>query len=437
MTGSPTLITLISFDNANGAYPFGSLIVDANGDLFGTTEQGGSSGSGTVFEIKNNGTVAAPNYAATPTTLASFNSANGAYPLGSLIVDANGDLFGTTYQGGLSGYGTVFEIKNNGTVAAPNYAATPTTLASFNNANGAYPLYESLIVDANGDLFGTTYQGGSTSSGTVFEIKNNGTVAAPNYAATPTTLASFNNANGAYPLGSLKVDANGDLFGTTQQGGAAGGYGTVFEIKNNGTVAAPNYAATPTTLASFNNANGAYPVGSLIVDANGDLLGTTEEGGSTGYGTVFEIRNNGTRRRAKLCGDADDARQLQLRKWCRSGRKSDRRRQRRSVRHGAGRRINRLRHGVRDQEQRHRRRAKLCGDADDARQLQQREWRISGRKSESRRQWRSVRHDGARRSGRRLRDSLRDHEFRIYFRLGRDLPCARGEYGDGRSGRNL
>ena len=93
----------------------------------------------------------------------------------------------------------MFEIQNTGTVAAPVYASAPTTLVSFNGSNGANP-YAGLIADANGDLFGTTYEGGANSDGTVFEIKNTGTVAAPIYASTPTTLVSFNGSNGANPM---------------------------------------------------------------------------------------------------------------------------------------------------------------------------------------------------------------------------------------------
>ena len=119
------------FNVTNGANPLGSLIADANGDLFGTTTNGGASGDGTVFEIAKT----AAGYASTPTTLVSFNGRNGANPLGSLIADANGDLFGTTENGGASGYGTVFEIAKT----AAGYASTPTTLASFNLANGANP----------------------------------------------------------------------------------------------------------------------------------------------------------------------------------------------------------------------------------------------------------------------------------------------------------
>ena len=147
---------MVSFNGSNGRYPQSSLLADANGDLFDTAQQGGAKGDGTVFEIVNNGTVAAPSYASAPTILASFyGGGNGEYPQSSLIADANGDLFGTTESGGASGVGTVFEIVNNGTLAAPNYVSTPTILATFNGGNGAQP-NGSLIADANGDLFGTT-----------------------------------------------------------------------------------------------------------------------------------------------------------------------------------------------------------------------------------------------------------------------------------------
>ena len=222
------LTTLYSFTNgADGAYPDAGLIADAGGDLFGTTTVGG--GSGTVFELVNHG---GGNY--TPTTLLSFGSVAG------LIADAAGDLFGTTTVGG--GSGTVFELVNHG---GGNY--TPTTLLSFNQKNGASPV-AGLIADAAGDLFGTTLGGGADGPGTVFELVNHG---GGNY--TPTTLLSFDQTNGAYPRAGLIADAAGDLFGTTQSGGASGD-GTVFELVNHG---GGNY--TPTTLLSFNYTNGATP----------------------------------------------------------------------------------------------------------------------------------------------------------------------------------
>ena len=121
------LTTLVSFDGTNGEDPIAGLIADANGNLFGTTEGGGAYGLGTVFEIAKTAT----GYANTPTTLVGFNGANGANPLGSLIADAKGDLFGTTPGGGANNDGTVFEIVKTGS----SYANTPTTLASA-GANG-------------------------------------------------------------------------------------------------------------------------------------------------------------------------------------------------------------------------------------------------------------------------------------------------------------
>ena len=263
---------LFSFNGSDGAQPaYGGLTADANGDLFGTTAGDGPDGYGTVFEVQNTGTVAAPIYASAPTTLVSFNGSNGQGPEGGLIVDGKGDLFGTTQLGSATGSGTVFQIKNTGTVAAPVYASTPTTLVNFGGSNGSEPT-AGLIADANGDLFGTTESGGSTGSGTVFELRNTGTVTAPVYASTPTTLVNFNGSNGQDPVAGLIIDANGDLFGTTTSGGT-NNKGTVFEIKNIGAVAAPIYASVPTTLVSFNGY--AY---SVEMNINGTLYGDTFAG---------------------------------------------------------------------------------------------------------------------------------------------------------------
>ena len=268
---SATLTTLVGFDGPNGEEPTSDLIADAAGDLFGTTNLGGASGGGTVFEIAKT----AGGYANTPATLVSFNGADGTDPERSLIADSNGDLFGTTYGGGEFGYGTVFEV----TKTATGYASTPTILVSFNGADGGEP-FSSLVADADGDLFGTTSGIGVDDDGTVFEIVKTLT----GYASTPTTLASFNGANGAEPEAGLIADADGDLFGTTLEGGANDD-GTVFEIVKTLT----GYASTPTTLASFNGVNGTFPTG-LIADSDGDLFGTTVSGGAYDYGTVFEIK---------------------------------------------------------------------------------------------------------------------------------------------------
>ncbi|SRR5208282_5667540 len=140
------LTTLVAFNVTDGSYPTGSLTADAS-DLFGTTFEGGANGDGTVFEIANTST----GYASRPTTMVSFNGSDGVGPASSLIADANGDLFGTTEEGGAYGDGAVFEIAKT----PAGYASTPTTLVSFNDSDGLEP-YGGLIADASGDLFGTT-----------------------------------------------------------------------------------------------------------------------------------------------------------------------------------------------------------------------------------------------------------------------------------------
>jgi uncharacterized repeat protein (TIGR03803 family) len=193
--GSPVTATLTTLVNLKTpeAEPMGDLIADSNGDLFGTTS-GVEINDGSVFEIVKS----ADGYATTPTILASFADNDGSDPAAGLIADANGDLFGTTATTGgafgVQGDGTVFEIKKTPT----GYASTPTTLVSFNGADGASPA-GSLIADASGDLFGATVDGGLSGDGTVFEIEKTPT----GYATIPTTLVSFNFADGESPHGGV------------------------------------------------------------------------------------------------------------------------------------------------------------------------------------------------------------------------------------------
>ena len=168
-----SLIGLASFDGTgNGTDPNSDLIQDSNGNFFGTTVQGGAFGFGTVFEIAaGSGAI---------TTLASFTGgANGYTPYQRLVLDSEGDLFGTTQHGGASGFGTVFELAHG--------SSTITVLASFNYSNGAYP-QTGLVLDSSGDLFGAAHDGGAFGVGTVFEVAHGSN--------TITALASFNGSNG-------------------------------------------------------------------------------------------------------------------------------------------------------------------------------------------------------------------------------------------------
>ena len=257
--GSGTITTLVGFIGSNGAHPYAGLTSDAAGNLYSTTEAGGSANDGTVFELaKGSGSV---------TTLASFTGSNGAFPYAGLTADAAGNLYGTTFLGGSAGGGTIFELVKG--------TSTLTTLASFTGSDGADP-YSGLTVDAAGNLYGTTNGGGSAYDGTVFELANG--------SGTITTLVSFTGSNGARPYAGLTLDAAGNLYGTTSAGGSAND-GTVFEVAKG--------TSTVTTLISFTGSNGADPIGGLTADAAGNLYGTTSAGGSAGYGTAFELSGSG------------------------------------------------------------------------------------------------------------------------------------------------
>src|SRR5262249_19135408 len=161
---------------------------DSSGNLFGTTAGVGGNGNGTIFEL--------PSGSSTITTLASFT--NGDYPSGGLVEDSNGNLFGTTLYGGANSYGTVFELAHG--------SNTVTTLAAFftgNNTDGIHPNGR-LVLDTNGNLFGTTGAGGANNLGTVWELAKG--------SSTITILASFNGTNGANPYAGLIQDSSGNLF---------------------------------------------------------------------------------------------------------------------------------------------------------------------------------------------------------------------------------
>ena len=233
------------------------LVADANGDLFGTTLTGGGNNLGSVFKIVKTG----GSYSLT--TLVSFDGADGQAPNGNLFVDSSGDLFGTTIAGdGADVHGTVFEI----TKTTGGYETTPTTLATFSSDDhGGFNPQGSLIADFQGDLFGTTSSGGANGDGAVFEIKK----IAGSYATTATTLTSFSTNVGT--IGDVVTDANGDLFGTTILDHE------VFEIVKTPT-SPTGYASTPTVLASVPIDDGQLSdrSNSLLIDANGDLFGTTD-----------------------------------------------------------------------------------------------------------------------------------------------------------------
>ncbi|MGP0021676.1 MAG: choice-of-anchor tandem repeat GloVer-containing protein [Candidatus Sulfotelmatobacter sp.] len=333
-----TFTNLANFDETNGNNPgYGSLVEGIDGNLYGTTINGGTSsnctsqdGCGTVFKVTPEGVL---------TTLYSFcgetGCSDGENPYGGLVLATNGNFYGTTTCGGSAegcsdGNGTVFEITPAGKL---------TTLFTFTTSDGAYPHgaapTAALIQASNGNLYGTTTFGGSNGGGTIFEITPagklttlytfcvtcaqvpdgpyGGLVQATNgnfygtttgeydgtiYKITPagvlTTLLFFGESSGG-PAGSTPVAAmiqaaDGNLYGTT-----SGYAGTIFEITPSGALTTPH-----TFCGQTNCPDGSAPYGSLIQATDGNFYGTTYSGGAgshcttyPGCGTIFEFTPGG------------------------------------------------------------------------------------------------------------------------------------------------
>lgn len=262
ITTNGTLISLASFNLANGATPLAGLTLGPDGNFYGTTEQSGGGNKflsyGTVFQITTNGTL---------TTLARFTNSSGLNPYAGLTLGSDGNLYGTTVNGGISGNGTIFRVTTNGSL---------TTIGSYTNSflNGKNP-YAALTLGPDGGFYGTTRNGGSNGYGSVFRMTTNGVL---------TQLAAFANTNGANPYAALTLGPDGNFYGTTLAGGITTN-GTVFSITTNGAL---------TTLVRFTSTNGANPYAGLTLGPDGNFYGTTYNGGSNSVGTVFRIATNGT-----------------------------------------------------------------------------------------------------------------------------------------------
>jgi uncharacterized repeat protein (TIGR03803 family) len=265
-----TYTVLHSFAIADGENPYATLVQGTDGNLYGTTAAGGANHKGTIFKISPSGTL---------TRLYSFcslaNCADGEDPTTGVIQATNGDFYGTTAEGGTNGDGTVFKISQSGAF---------TTLYSFcsqtNCADGERP-NAGLLQAANGDLYGTTANGGANGDGTIFVITPAGAL---------TTFYSFCSqsgcADGANPEAGLIQGTNGDLYGTTSHDGAHGPYGgTAFSLARSGAL---------TTLYSFGSDIGAEPEAGLTQGLDGNFYGTTVTGGFNGdAGAVFQLTPSG------------------------------------------------------------------------------------------------------------------------------------------------
>ncbi|ASF45135.1 choice-of-anchor tandem repeat GloVer-containing protein [Methylovulum psychrotolerans] len=271
-----TRTTLFNFDSTQAPLSSARLLRDVSGNLYGTTFDGGAGHGGSVFRLAP---PAAGKKGWTLSTLVNFNGTNGALPFGGLIMDASGNLYGTTWWGGVDDDGTVFRLSPP---AVGQSEWVLTTLVDFDGTHGNFPV-AGLVADKVGHLYGTTTRGGANGLGTVFKLSP------PLPGKTTwrlTTLADFTATSGHYPFAPLLRDASGNLYGTAFIGGADDDFGTVFKLSPPVT---GQTAWTLATLVDFDGTNGKSPFAGLVRDALGNLYGATNSGGQYGFGTVFKV----------------------------------------------------------------------------------------------------------------------------------------------------
>ncbi len=253
----------------DGGAPESGLIQGTDGKLYGTTSGGGTNDAGTIFSIATDGSGF--------TVLRTFVPAtDGAYPAAALVQGTDGILYGTAAGGGVNGSGSIFSIAPDGSGF--------TVLHSLSGATDGATPQAALIQASDGKLYGTAVNGGPTSSGgAIFSIATNGS------GFTVLRYLSYLT-DGGSPFGALVQGNDGRLYGTASSGGAnsADAYsGTIFSITTDGSVFMVLRSLTAQT-------DGAYPLAGLMQASDGNLYGTTSQGGANGYGTIFAIATDGS-----------------------------------------------------------------------------------------------------------------------------------------------
>jgi uncharacterized repeat protein (TIGR03803 family) len=276
-----TFTTLHSFPefmgvSSEGAFPYAGLTISGD-TLYGTAHQGGTSGYGTIFAVKTNGTGFTPLY--------HFSGGRDGGILSAGLALSGNTLYGAANAFGASFAGTLFAVNTDGAGFTTLYSFTATAPPAYTNGDGVGP--EGTLILSGNTLYGTTLVGGPSAAGTVFAVNTDGR----GFRA----LHSFSNSDGAHPLSGLLV--SGDvLYGTTAYGangftGEYTGSGTVFALKTDGSGFATLYRFT--TVQNAINNDGANPIAGLALQGS-TLYGTTQSGGGSGNGTVFKLGVDGT-----------------------------------------------------------------------------------------------------------------------------------------------
>ena len=254
-TGSITLQD--SFTGSNGAYPHAALTAAGNGIYYGTTQQGGSNGLGSIFKFDSaTGSITLQGSFA-------FDRSNGAYPNAALTAAGNGIYYGTTYYGGSLNSGSIFQFDSA--------TGSITLQDSFTGSNGSNP-NAALTAAGNGIYYGTTRYGGANARGSIFQF---------NSATGSITLqASFTESSGTYPWAALTAAGNGIYYVPTIWGGAFGA-GSIIKFDS--------ATGSITLQDSFIGANGLFPYAALTAAGNGIYYGTTHSGGNAVSGAIFKF----------------------------------------------------------------------------------------------------------------------------------------------------
>jgi uncharacterized repeat protein (TIGR03803 family) len=262
------------YANGDGMTPYAKVIL-SGGILYGTAAQGGSAGDGVVFAVNTNG--------AGFTNMHSFSGGDGISPYAGLLL-LEKTLYGTAHSAA-AGFGSVFAINTDGSGFTNLYNFT-------NGTDGALPI--GGLISSGNTLYGTTEDGGSNGTGTIFAINTDGSgfTNLYNFSAIPVP-AYQSNFDGANPESSLIICGN-ILFGTACKGGA-GGNGTVFSVHTDGTgfTNLHSFAPPPTSFLVDTNTDGEFPYATLLLKGN-VLYGAAVNGGSTGKGTLFALNTDGT-----------------------------------------------------------------------------------------------------------------------------------------------
>ncbi|HWA89566.1 MAG TPA: choice-of-anchor tandem repeat GloVer-containing protein [Rhizomicrobium sp.] len=254
--GTYTVLHQFAGGANDGAGSGANVTIDDEGNIYGTTDFGGAKDDGTVFKLATNGNV---------TVLHSFSGSDGEGPDGGVIVTKKGVVIGTAGGGGTSGNGVIFQITKKGKFKV---------LHNFSSNDGSF-IRGDLVGDKDGNLYGTALFGGVNGDGTVFKYAADGTFS---------VLHAFNGDDGEFPEHGVVLDRAGNLYGVTAFGGDSDN-GTVFKIASDGTFS---------TLHSFAGSDdGSFLYGGLDIDSDGNLYGSTTEGGTGDSGTVFKMAPNG------------------------------------------------------------------------------------------------------------------------------------------------